>query len=153
MRSRNFTPYLLLCLFVMLSQFSFAALPNKALINNEGINAIEVEANTTAVPTKALTKKQVRKQAKKAKKEARFEKRIAKFQKKMAAIDFNDPVKKWMWFAIFAGGAAIALSIIWRASITGGGLGTGIGILSTLSWVLWLAATVFLVIWLVKMFT
>ena len=112
MRSRNLTPYLLLCLFVMLSQFSFAALPNKALINKDGINAVDIETNTTAVPTKALTKKQIRKQSKKAKRQAKFQKRIAKIKKKLAAVDFNDPVRKWLWFGLAALAAAIAIGIL-----------------------------------------
>ena len=77
----------------------------------------------------------------KSKKQIRQEKRAAKFnallQKFMAKKNlggFDDPVDKWVWYAIIAGAAAIILGFIW--------------------WPFWAiffsAAVVFMVIWAIN---
>jgi Flp pilus assembly protein TadB len=83
-----------------------------------------------------------------SKTEKRFEKKFNKLKKKLAKkdIDFNDPVDKWLWLWLISWGAAIVFGVIAYA-------GTGIVILATLSWLLWLAGSVFFIIWLVKKFS
>ena len=91
----------------------------------------------------------VEKQKNDLKKEFKAEKRMAKFQKlfKKAGVDFSDPVNKWLWYGIFACGAAIVLSILWQAG------SVGFGLLGALSSLLWIAGLIFLVVWVVKKFT
>ena len=95
-----------------------------------------------------------------------------KIQQKIAknfakpGVDFKDPVKKWLWFAVFSYLAAlvcyiltIVLAVGSVASVgTGGsvaaastGLGVA-GIFSILGLILGIAATAFFIIWLVKKF-
>ena len=92
----------------------------------------------------------IEKQKNDLKKEFKAEKRMAKLQKFFKkAIDFKDPVNKWMWFWIFGWGAGIVLSILAVATVTGGGFGA-IWLLSSLCW---LFGSVSLIIWLVKKFS
>jgi len=125
------------------SQFSYAVAPNKALIEKEAV------ANEDVKSSEALTKKELRKQKRVAKKQNRFKKWTAKLKKKLAAVDLNDPVKKWMWFWIFGWGAALILSIL-AVSIASGGIAGG-GILSLVSGIAGLFGTISLIIWLVKL--
>ena len=71
---------------------------------------------------------------------AKIEKKFAKKQAKVgdAGVDFSDPVDKWMWFWIFGWGLAILLGLV--------GLGT-------LGWIVGVAGTVALILWLVKKFS
>jgi hypothetical protein len=103
----------------------------------------------TAVESKTLTKAETKAIQKLERKEVRQQKRIAMVQKMMGknmakkAIDFQDPVNKWLWFAIFGFGIAIVLSIL----VSAGGWG--------LWWLAYLAGifgTVAFVIWLLKKF-
>ena len=84
------------------------------------------------------------------KKAAKLDKKLQKLQKKMenkiakksanadGGVDFSDPVDKWMWFWIFGWGLAILLGLV--------GLGT-------LGWIVGVAGTVALILWLVKKFS
>ena len=149
MKYIKFTFLLSLLLLISVNQNAFAIAPNKALIEKK---AVEAEKAENAVN---LTKKELRKQKRAAKKQARMEKWMNKLQKKLAAVDFNDPVKKWMWFWIFGWGAGLLLSIIAGAVATGGVFSGGFGaayILALLGSLAWIFGTVSLVIWLVKQF-
>ena len=79
-----------------------------------------------------------------------FKKVVAKKMDKYGAIDFSDPVKKWMWFWIFGWAAGLLLWIISWTVLTSGGIG-GFGVLGLLGSLAWLFGTVCLVVWLVKM--
>ena len=81
--------------------------------------------------------------------EKKLNKKAAKWMKRLAKkadIDFDDPVDRWLWLWIISWGIAIVLSIL------GYGVG-GLLIRGTLAWLLWLAGTVFFIIWLVKKFS
>ena len=100
-----------------------------------------------AVSHHQLTKKEQRQQK-------RLEKRLKKMEKK--GVDFSDPVNKWLWYAIFAWGASVVLSILlsilFRATLLGGG---GFGLyylLWVLTGLLGLAGGISFVIWLIKKF-
>lgn len=90
----------------------------------------------------------IEKQKNDLKKEFKVQKRVAKFEKlfKKAGIDFQDPVEKWLWYGIFGCGAAVVLSILWRAGTA------SFGLLGALSSLLLLAGIICLVIWVVKKF-
>lgn len=116
----------------------------------EGLNS---EITTAASPKEA--KKLHKQELKKQKKSAKIAKKIEKMQDKIArkGVDFDDPVKKWMWFWIFGWGASLVLSILAAALFTstlGGGFG-GAAILWLLASLAGLFGTVSLVIWLVKL--
>ena len=73
-------------------------------------------------------------------------------------VDFSDPVKKWLWYALFSwlGGILLYIisAIVGVGSVTAGattGLGLA-GILGLIGGILSLAGTVFFVIWLIKKF-
>lgn len=83
------------------------------------------------------------------------EKTVSLFQKKTKAwqdeiktgfhwFDFSDPVSKWLWFSLLAYAGGILFYII--------GLIAASPPLWIAGYVLWLAATVFFVIWLVRRF-
>ena len=111
-------------------------------------NGVEQQINT--VKSNTLSKAEAKSIQKAERKEFRTQKRIAMVQrfmaKKMAkkAIDFQDPVNKWLWFGIFGWGAGLLLWIIAGSVLSG-----GIGLLASLCW---LFGTVAFVIWLVKKF-
>ncbi len=113
----------------------------------QAINPADRAPLQEAVSHHQLTKKEQRQQK-------RLEKRLKKMEKK--GVDFDDPVDKWLWYAIFAGGAAIVLSILipvlFSATlITEGGFGLYY-LLWLLTSLLGLAGAVSFVIWLVKKF-
>lgn len=95
-----------------------------------------------------------------SKKELKTQKRLERMQKKMSKkgmdVDFNDPVKKWMWFWIFGWGAGIVLTVIASVllvgTLTSGGFGIA-SILYLLAYLCYLFGSVSLIIWLVKMFS
>jgi hypothetical protein len=97
-----------------------------------------IQPTYTMIETRSLGNTlTLEKQKKELKKEFRIQKKFDKFNKffKKNSIDINDPVKKWLWFALGFGLASIALSIFF------GGVLAGIA---------WSAAGVCLIIWLLK---
>jgi hypothetical protein len=110
-----------------------------------------------AVAAHPLTKAEAKSIQKAEKKQVRTQKRIALVQKYLAknmakkAVDFKDPVNKWLWFGVFGWGAGLVLWIIAAAVVTGGGF-LGGGFLGLLASLAWLFGTVAFVIWLVKKF-
>ena len=128
------------------------------------INSVEntLPGNGMALPvanvaSHTLTKAEAKLIQKAEKKQVRTQKRIAVVQKFLAknmakkAVDFKDPVNKWLWFGVFGWGAGLLLWIIAAAVVTGGGF-LGGGFLGLLASLAWLFGTVAFVIWLVKKF-
>ncbi len=125
------------------------------------INSVEkslpingVEKKISLVESKTLTKTEAKAIQKLEKKEARNQKRLGMLQKMMVkkmhknAVDFKDPVNKWLWFGIFGWGAGLLLSILSWSVVTAGGF----GVLWLLASLAYLFGTVSFVIWLVKKF-
>ena len=135
-----------LTLFLALAVICQSGLAVNSVKNLVPGNGIEQQIST--VKSKTLSKAEARSIQKAERKEFRTQKRIAFVQrimaKKMAknAIDFKDPVNKWLWFAIFGFGAALLLTILVGSTYSG-----GIAILASLAW---LFGAVAFVIWLVK---
>ena len=147
MKSRLFSIALSL---VLLVQLSLATNTVANLVPGNG-----VEKKISMVNSKALTKAEAKEIQKIERKQVRTQKRIGMVQKfmtkKMAknAVDFQDPVNKWLWFGVFGWGAGLLLWIIAAAVVTGGGF-LGGGFLGLLASLCWLFGTVAFVIWLVK---
>lgn len=121
-----------------------------------------VAGNGVALPIElasghGMTRTEAKAIQKAEKKQVRTQKRIAMVQKYLAknmakkAIDFKDPVNKWLWFGVFGWGAGLVLWILAAAVTTGGGF-LGGGFLGLLASLAWLFGTVAFVIWLVKKF-
>jgi hypothetical protein len=146
-------------LFLMMAVFCFTAVTTQATQSvTMNVPAIETAATaTTNVPVKkTLVEK--------------FKAKVAETQAKLIAkklakpgVDFSDPVKKWLWYALSGWAAGILLYIIATvvgvgsvaSATTTGAVSTGFGI----SGILWLvggllslAGTICFVIWLVKKF-
>jgi hypothetical protein len=143
-------------LFLMMAVFCFTAVTTQAIQSvTMNVPAIETAATTNVSAKKTLVEK--------------FKAKVAETQAKLIAkklakpgVDFSDPVKKWLWYALTAWAAGILLYIIATvvgvgsvASATTGAVSTGLGI----SGILWLiggllslAGTICFVIWLVKKF-
>lgn len=151
---------LLLFGFALLAQgVTFA---NSNVINledhKEGLISLEDAASHSSL-TKSLQKesKQLeRKQKRTAKKMARLQKFMSskKGQKLLGGLD--DPVDKFFWYWVIGWGAAIVLSIIASAVAVGGVFSGGFGaayIIALIGWLLGLAGTVALIVWLVKKFS
>lgn len=69
--------------------------------------------------------------------------KVAKwFNKKGGKIDFQDPVNKFLWYAIVLWAGALVLSIL--------AFGPGIYFLSWIAYLLWLAGSVCFVVWILK---
>jgi hypothetical protein len=101
-----------------------------------------VPAHAIIVPkTTTAASPSIEQQKKDLKKEFKAQKRLAKMERILKrAIDFNDPVEKWMWFWIFGWGIAVVLStFLWSSVVYLPGL-------------FWAAGTVCLIIWIVKKF-
>lgn len=136
----------------LISQISFSI---NSVKNNLPGNGISVPVDLLSGHT--LTKAEAKVIQKAEKKQVRTQKRIAVVQKFLAknmakkAIDFKDPVNKWLWFGVFGWGAGLVLWIIAAAVVTGGGF-LGGGFLGLLASLAWLFGTVAFVIWLVKKF-
>ncbi len=64
-------------------------------------------------------------------------------------IDFQDPVDKWLWYAIFGWAAGIVLYIIAAATVTAGSV-AGTGILAILGYLLFLFGGISFIVWLIK---
>ncbi len=90
--------------------------------------------------TGVISKKELKKQERLEKVMTKVQKKMDKMEKK--GVDFSDPVNKWLWFAIFAWVAAIALYI----------LGIFVPFVSWLGYLVGLAGSVFFIIWLLKVF-
>ena len=136
---KNFSLKLLLFAFL----FSIAAIPVNAGSAMPKAPAPEAQ--------KTLTKKELRKQ-KRAEKVANFvkkrmEKKAEKISKKRKKGAFGDWDRNLQLAAIFAA-IAIILGILWRVFISSSL--TGYGLFATLSGLAWLAAAVFLVLWLIE---
>ncbi len=124
------------------------------------VKTVTTPVTETAVKTKKEGKffKNVKK--KRASLKQRFSKwkhnLVGKILKK--GIDLDDPVKKWLWYAIIGVGGAIVLSILASVLAVGAvstGASTGVGIsllLGIFAGLLYLAGTVAFVIWLIKKF-
>lgn len=69
-------------------------------------------------------------------------KKIAKLQKRYgSAVDFNDPVEKWLWYGVVGCVAGLVLSVL--AAATG-------GVLWGLSGLAWTVGVVCLIVWFLK---
>jgi hypothetical protein len=144
-------------LLLMMAVFCFTAMTTQAA------QAVSMDMNTfsSTVPTQKVTEKKglvAKFTAKVADAKAKFlAKKLAK-----PGMDFSDPVKKWLWYAVcsWIAGLIIAIvgGVITAASVassvtTGAATGIGIGgILAFLGWLIFLAGSVFFIIWLVKKF-
>lgn len=139
---------ILVSLSLVMMAFSLGAVnkSNSAAVMADGQNVKQMEVVSAA--SQAMTKAEV----KEIKKEQRKVERIERIQKELQkyGVDFSDPVNKWMWYWIFAWGAAIVVSILAWGILSS--TVSGFGILGLLSSLLWLAGTISLVIWLVKKF-
>jgi hypothetical protein len=122
---KNLNILSLLVIFALL----FAAQPASAVVT------VKNGDNMTGV----ISKKELKKQERLEKAITKAEKKLDKLQKK--GVDFSDPVNKWLWFAIFAAIAAVVFSILGSFALYG---------LWYIGYLLWLAASVFFVIWLLK---
>lgn len=117
----------ILSLLVIISLL-FAAQPASAVVS------VQNSKETTSISKKDL------------KKQERMEKLMDKIQKKMdkmesKGIDKNDPVGKWLWFAILAWILAIVLYIL--AAFT-------FGAFWYIAYLASLAGTIFFIVWLLK---
>ena len=136
---KNFSLKLLLFAFL----FSIAAIP---------VNAGSAMPKATAAEApKTLTKKELRKQ-KRAEKIANFvkkrlEKKAEKISKKRKKGAFGDWDRNLQLAAIFAA-IALILGILWRIFVSSS-IG-GYALFGTLTGLAWLAAAVFLVLWLIE---
>ncbi|MCB9285416.1 MAG: hypothetical protein H6563_15230 [Lewinellaceae bacterium] len=104
-------------------------------------SAVVSVRNSNETATATVSKKELKKQN-------RMEKMVDKIQKKMdkltkKGIDKNDPTGKWLWFAIILGIAAIIASILFYSTW----LVVGLWFLPSL---LWAAASICFLIWLLK---
>ncbi len=115
-----------------------------AIIFSQPLMAATYVINPADGSEQSVTKsKSNQEAAKELKKQFKQEKKMAKMEKFLSklGIDFSDPVQKWLWLAIIAGGIAVILYI----------LGYFIPFIWIISYLAWLAAVVFLILWLVKM--
>ncbi len=117
----------ILSLLVIISLL-FAVQPASAVVS------VQNSKETTSISKKDL------------KKQERMEKLMDKIQKKMdkmesKGIDKNDPVGKWLWFAILAWILAIVLYIL--AAFT-------FGAFWYIAYLASLAGTIFFIVWLLK---
>ena len=136
-----------LCLVMAFGLFGAVAYAGPGNVNTED-NAEGIVSMHDAYSAKSMTKadlkaaKKADKQALKAeKKQIRQEKRMAKFNSmlnkymaKRSLGGLDDPIDKWLWFAIIAAAGAIIFSFfLWPVSV-----------------VLWIGSLVFLVLWILK---
>jgi hypothetical protein len=149
-------------LFLMMAVFCFTAVTTQAT-QSVAMNVPAIEAAATTTTNVSAKKTLVEK----------FKAKVAETQAKLIAkklakpgVDFSDPVKKWLWYALTGWVASIVLSIVAvvvgvgsvasvTTTTTGAAVSTGLGIsgiLWLLAGVLSLAASVCFVIWLVKKF-
>jgi len=145
-------------LITLLALTAFLFVGTDISASNVPVNSEDNAAGTImmdeAYSSAAMTKAEVRAAKKADKRALKAEKRAIKMEKRMAKLNkmiakkmnkhqlggFDDPIDKWVWFAIIAAAAAIIFGII------GGVFGWTLGAL------LWVAAIVFLVVWLIKKF-
>lgn len=136
-------------LTLLIATFTFGTVMANDAVNTED-NVEGLVMMKDAASSKALTKadlkaaKKAEKQALKAeKKQIRMEKRmnkLMKFMEKRAAKKelggLDDPIDKWLWYAIIGAGVAIIFSFIfWPVST-----------------IFWIASIVALVLWIIKKF-
>lgn len=121
---KNLNILSLLVIFALL----LSAQPASAVV------AVQNGQETTAT----ISKKELKKQERLEKVMTKVQKKMDKLEKK--GVDFSDPTNKWLWFAIFAWVAAIALYII----------GYFVPFVWWLGYLAGLAGSVFFVIWLLK---
>ena len=106
-------------LLLIMSAFLFIQ-PVGAIVSSTHASATTVEQQSSAL-----------------KKEFKAEKKVAKLQKMLAkaGIDLQDPVKKWLWFALGLAIISVVLSVI------------NVG---SLAYIAWVAAGICVIIWLLK---
>jgi ABC-type multidrug transport system fused ATPase/permease subunit len=112
----------------------------------------------------ATTTEMIANQSKELKKEFNTQKKLNKIERFFAkrGIDFQDPVKKWLWFWVLGWGAALVLGIIAfviaaaavttvtaAGTVSTGGIGAAT-IISLIGWLCGLFGTVSLIIWFIK---
>ena len=100
------------------------------LLSQTALATVLVKKSENSMLTSTVQQKQLKKQFAQEKKVARAERFLAHH-----AVDFNDPVQKWLWYGLVGIGASIVLGILsisWLAGIAG------------------LLGVICLVIWLVK---
>jgi hypothetical protein len=112
----------------------------------------------------ATTTEMIANQSKELKKEFNTQKKMNKIERFFAkrAMDFSDPVKKWLWFWVLGWAAALVLFIIAAVvaaaavttvsstgAVSSGGFGIA-GILWLIGWLAGLFGTVSLIIWFIK---
>lgn len=124
---KNLNILSLLVIFALL----FAAQPASAVVT------VQNGENTTGV----ISKKELKKQERLEKVMTKVQKKMDKMEKK--GIDKNDPVQKWLWWAIVLAIASIVASILFYSSW----LVVGLWWLPSL---LWTAASICFLIWLLK---
>ena len=117
---------------LMILALLFAVQPASAVVSVKNSNE-----STTAT----VSKKELKKQERMEKLMDKIQKKMDKMQKK--GIDRNDPVQKWLWFAIILAIASIIASILFYSSW----LVVGFWWLPSL---LWSAASICFLIWLLK---
>lgn len=144
MKTLNFFSFFIFVFCIAVCQPVFAVTPSsQAGANKENSQLIHPASGIATAP---MTKKALRK----AKRKAKWEKRIQTFTSTMTAmfpaVDFSDPTKKWLWYAIFAFGISIALTIL------GNIIGGSPGLFYSLAGIAGLVGLVCLVIWAVKEF-
>jgi hypothetical protein len=131
-------------LFLLLGLFMFSTVqPAMAITSPSNVSAVSIEQQRTDL-----------------KKEFKLQKRMSRFETLMnkMGVDFKDPVKKWLWFAVLGWAAGLVLYIIAVATAVGTvstGTGAGLGIsaiLGILGWACFLFGGISFVIWLVKKF-
>jgi hypothetical protein len=134
-------------LFLLVSMFCFATTQPVLAITSSTVTTTEMIAN----------------QSKELKKEFNTQKKLSKIERFFAkrAMDFSDPVKKWLWFWVLGWAAAlvfyiialvIAAAAVTTISSTGavsGGVGAA-GIFWLLGALAGLFGTVSLIIWFIK---
>ncbi|NNE28984.1 MAG: hypothetical protein HKN16_05085 [Saprospiraceae bacterium] len=151
----NLKSVLLILCFGTFSMMAFASTPTAVNVEDhqEGlVSYVDSDAY------KALSKKELRAVKKAQKNQQKLERKVKRFQKFASSKKgqkllggLDDPVDKWFWFWVIGWGAAIVLGALIGGVLISGGLGSAT-ILATLVWLVGLAGTVSLVIWLVKKF-
>ena len=116
-------------------------------INSEDLAEGTIMMND-AYSAKAMTKAELKAQKKADKRALKAEKKQIKMEKRMAKMNallqkfmgkkalggLDDPIDKWLWFAIIGAGVAIIFSFfLWELSV-----------------VFWIASIVFLILWIIK---
>ncbi len=137
---------LLLFVFALIAQSTFAINPEEGNPKDKDATTYE-EYIDHGGDDEDLTSAELRRQRRLERHNKRLQWLSSKvIDEEPKAIDLQDPVEKWLWFAIFGWGAAILLSIILAAAPWS---------FWTLGWIIPLAGlfgTISFIIWLIKKF-